>query len=63
MFNLKKLVKLGELHYQDFTVVEIYIVHVRRHVAFSICEDIFISFYYDGLDWKACCVLFCLQAN
>jgi elongation factor P--beta-lysine ligase len=40
MFNLEKLVKLGELHYQDFTVVEIYIVHVRRHVDFSTCEDI-----------------------
>ena len=48
-FNLDKLVKLGELYDQDFTVVEramlrdqleTYIVHVRRHVAFGNCEDI-----------------------
>lgn len=48
-FNLDKLVKLGELYVQDFTVVEramlrdqleTYIVHVRRHVAFGNCEDI-----------------------
>jgi hypothetical protein len=49
MFNLEKLVKLAKLYDQDFTVVdramlreqlETYIVHVRRHVAFSTCEDI-----------------------
>ena len=49
MFNLEKLVKLGELYDQDFIVVdrailreqlETYIVHVRRHAAFSTCEDI-----------------------
>jgi hypothetical protein len=49
MFNLEKLVKLGELYDQDFIVVdramlreqlETYIVHVRRRAAFSTCEDI-----------------------
>jgi hypothetical protein len=49
MFNLEKLVKLAKLYDQDFTVVdhamlieqlETYIVHVRRHAAFSTCEDI-----------------------
>jgi hypothetical protein len=49
MFNLEKLVKLANLYDQDFTVVdhvmlreqlETYIVHVRRHAAFSTCEDI-----------------------
>jgi hypothetical protein len=49
MFNLDKLVKLGELYDQDFTIVdrailreqlETYIVHVRLHSAFSTCEDI-----------------------
>jgi hypothetical protein len=50
MFNLEKL---GELYDQDFIVVDramlreqlkTYIVHVRRHIAFSTCEDI-ASFY------------------
>jgi hypothetical protein len=49
MFNLDKLVKLGELYDQDFTIVdrailreqlETYIVHIRLHSAFSTCEDI-----------------------
>jgi hypothetical protein len=49
MFNLEKLVKLVKLYDQDFTVVDramlreqlkTYIVHVRRHAAFSTCEDI-----------------------
>jgi hypothetical protein len=49
MFNLEKLVKLGELYDQNFTVVDrvmlteqlkTYIVHVRRRAAFSTCEDI-----------------------
>jgi hypothetical protein len=49
MFDLEKLVKLGELYDQNFTVVDrvmlteqlkTYIVHVRRRAAFSTCEDI-----------------------
>jgi hypothetical protein len=43
MFNLEKLVNLGELYDQDFTVVDCamlreqlgtYIIYVRRHYAF-----------------------------
>jgi hypothetical protein len=56
MFNLEKLVKLGELYDQDFIVVdrailreqlETYIVHVRRHVTSSTCEDI--TFLYNKM--------------
>jgi hypothetical protein len=49
MFDLEKLVRLGDLYDQDFSVLdhamlreqlETYIIHVRRNAAFVTCEDI-----------------------
>jgi hypothetical protein len=49
MFDLEKLVRLGDLYDQDFSVLdramlreqlETYIIHVRRNADFVTCEDI-----------------------
>jgi hypothetical protein len=49
MFDLEKLVRLGDLYDQDFSVLdramlreqlETYIIHVRMNAAFVTCEDI-----------------------
>jgi hypothetical protein len=48
-FDIEKLVRLGDLYDQDFSILEramlreqleTYIIHVRRHSAFATCEDI-----------------------
>jgi hypothetical protein len=49
MFDLEKLVRLGDLYDQDFSVLdcamlreqlETYIIHARMNAAFATCEDI-----------------------